>query len=309
MEQQLVIVRIEESKDEDEVTRTRTRQIVPLSQLKPGAEIAVSEHRRIQIIELNDEELRFTLNDTKHYVLNRYWQVLGTVKFDLQSDWFDESERFTFHFETPVEKAEPGVYERISELADAMLEQNGKGNYWKNIPLARETMHLFKDCCPVRDEELNPAVRIAGVEFMASEKMLPKNDVPRLFLSLYEYWEICHDLWEEQDGEIDTSEENTDWLNRNIFKYTWTIDSGMTSDLYERMFGKETFARFDFNQLSLEWEKAVYDIEKETEEEVGEEYLFDGFCFEIWDAKTRIAGRRGISWRSPHVMNPDAMWD
>ena len=142
MEQQLVIVRIEEIVKDDEVSRKRSRQIIPLSKLTPGTEIAISERSRIQVIDMDDEELRFTLNDIKHYVLNRYWQVLGTVKLDLPSDWFDESERFTFHFETPVEKPEPGVYERITELVEAMNKQNGKGKYWKNIPYAREMMHI-----------------------------------------------------------------------------------------------------------------------------------------------------------------------
>lgn len=308
MEQQLVIVRIEEIVKDDEVSRKRSRQIIPLSKLTPGTEIAISERSRIQVIDMDDEELRFTLNDIKHYVLNRYWQVLGTVKLDLPSDWFDESERFTFHFETPVEKPEPGVYERITELVEAMNKQNGKGKYWKNIPYAREMMHIFKDCCPLRDEEINPAVRIMGVEFMASDNMLPANDVPRLFLSFYEYWEICHDLWEEKDGKINTSEKHLGWLDRNIFKYSWIIDSGMTSDLYEKLFGRDNNYRVDFNQFSLEWEKAVYDIEKETEEEVGEEYLYDGFCFEIWSAKTSVAEKRGLYWRSPRIMNPDARW-
>ena len=309
MEQQLVIVRIEETVARDKVSRKRNRQIIPLSQLKPGAEIAVSDHRKIQIVDLNDEELRFTLNDTKSYVLNRYWQVLGTVKFDLQSGWYDENERFTFHFETPVEKAEDGVHKRIEELAEAMKEQREKGKYWKNIPKAREIMHLFKDCCPVRDEEINPAVRIMGVEFMASDRMLPPNDAPRLFLSLYEYWEICHDLWEEKDGKVDTSEDNTDWLNRKIFKFTWTVDPCMTSDLYNKMFGDDIITHFDFVQLSPEWEKNVYDIEKEAEEVVGEDYLFDGFCFDIWSAIRNSAAKRGITWRSPNIMNPGVIWD
>ncbi|MBO6026836.1 MAG: hypothetical protein J6P73_06270 [Bacteroidales bacterium] len=308
MEQQLVVVRIDEAKDDERIARNRERLVIPLSQLKPGTEIEISERRKLKVVKLNSEELVFMV-DARTYVLNRYWQVLGTVKMDVPCDWHDETERFTFHFETPVEKAEKGVYEHMVELMDAMNKNSDKGKLWKNIPLAREMMHLFKDWTPLRDEEISPVVRMQGVNAIAHDRMLPVNDTPRLFLSFLEYWEICNDLVEGEDGQVNDAESFAKSLDDQLFKYTWIVDPSMTSDLYDKMFGKDNMLRIDFVQFTPAWEKAVYDIELETEQEVGEEYQGMGFCFEIWSAKTAKAAKHGIRWRDPHIMNPRVMFD
>ena len=308
MEQKLVIVRIEETKDDDRFVRNRKRIEVSMSQLQPGAEIAISDHHKMQVKELNAEELVFNI-DKRAYVLNRYWQVLGTVKMDVPSDCCNENERFTFHFETPVDKAEKGLYEKMVDMMETMRKNSSKGKLWKNIPLAREMMHLFKDCTPLRDDEINPIVRMSGVKAIANTNILSVNDTPRLYLSFLEYWEICNDLKQEGDGEVANPEFFIEELDKQIYKYTWVVDSSMTSDLYDTMFGNDHMLRFDFVQLTPRWEKDIYDIELETEQEVGPEYLGMGFCFQIWDAKTAKAAKHGIHWRSPQIMNPGVRFD
>ena len=308
MEQQLIIVRTEETKGDGRQYRNRERMVIPLSQLKPGAEIAISEHRKMRVKELNAEELVFNV-ETRPYVLNRYWQVLGTVKMDCPSNWDDESERFTFHFETPVDHAEEGLYEHMAEMMGTMNKNSDEGKVWKNIPLAREMMHLFKDCCPLRDDEINPIVRMQGVNAIGYDRILPVNDTPRLYLSYLEYWEICNDLKEENDGEVTNSKYFVEELDKHLYKYTWIVDASMTSELYDKMFGDDQTLRFDFVQLTPAWEKAIYDIELETEQQVGSEYKGMGFCFDIWSAKTGKAAKHGLRWRSPHIMNPDVMFD
>lgn len=304
----MVVVRIDEAKEDERFARNRERQVIPLSQLKPGAEIEISEWRKLKVVKLNAEELVFVV-DGRTYVLNRYWQVLGTVKMDVPCTWDDENERFTFHFETPVEKAEKGVYEHMVQLMEAMNKNSDDGKLWKNIPLAREMMHLFKDWTPLRDEEINPVVRMQGVNAIAYDRMLPVNDTPRLFLSFLEYWEICNDLVDAEDGQVNDADSFTKSLDDKLFKYTWIVDPSMTSELYDKMFGKDNMLRFDFVQLTPAWESAVYDIELETEQEVGTEYQGMGFCFEIWSAKASKAAKHGIHWRDPHIMNPRVMFD
>lgn len=308
MEQQLVIIRIEESKDGKRLARNRSRMEIPLSQLKSGAEIPISDQRKMKVVNINNDEMRFTV-DQKSYVLNRYWQVLGTVKMDLPSNWADQSERFTFHFETVVDHAEEGIYEYMAEMMETMRTNSEDCKMWKNIPLAREMMHLLKDCCPLRDDEVNPIVRMSGVNAIANSNILPVYDAPRLYLSYLEYWEINNDLKVPDDGEVNNAKYFLEELDKNIDKYTWIVDPAMTSDLYDKMFGEDTSLRFDFIQLSPEWENAIYDIESETEQQVGSEYKGMGFCFEIWAAKTSKAAKHGLRWRSPHVMNPDVMFD
>lgn len=310
MEQELVIVRINEVAHHNEIHRSFETQRIPLSKLRLGAEISISEQRKMNVISLNDEELKFMIDDVRCYTLNRYWQVLGTVKMGCYPTYLEEDrERFAFYFATPVEKPVEGTYERLVELITQMRENAEELSDWKNIPLAREIMHLFKDCCPLRDDEVNPEVRMQAMGTMAEDRLLSEKDLPRLFLSFYQYWELCNEMLIEADGKPQQYEDMLESLYDKLFKLSWSVDPGMTEDLYDKLFGKDSTLRFDFVQLSPEWEKAIYDIEKETVEEVGSEYQGMGFCFEIWAAKTSKAANHGIHWRSPHVMNPEVMFD
>ncbi len=312
MEQQLVIVRTDEFQYGDSCQRQRQREVVPLSRLTLGAEISLSPHRTMKVTALTDEELSFSI-DLRNYTLNRYWQVLGTVKMDSPTDGYSvENERYTFLFETPVQHVGKGLYEQMAEMMDKMREHTQPGDFyasWKNIPLAREMMHLFKDATPLRDEEINPLVRMMGVSAIADEKMLPVKDVPRLFLSYCEYWNVCRDLLEEGDGEQKKLEEDAQWYDDQVFKYSWSVDPTMTSELYDKLFGKDQFLRFDPLQLSPEWEKAIYDIELQVEKMVEGESRGMGFCFSYWSAKTAAARQHGLHWRAPDVMNPGVMFD
>lgn len=313
MEQQLVIVRTEEYQLGRSCEKHQQREVIPLSRLTPGAEIPLSSQRTMKVIALTDEELTFSIDPLRHYTLNRYWQVLGTVKLDnLTDDYVMVQERFTFLFETPVQHVGNGLYEQMAEMMDKMRENTQPGDYcepWRNIPLAREMMHLFKDATPLRDEEINPLIRMMGVSSIADEKILPIKDVPRLFLSYCEYWNLCKDLLEESDGEWENLESDAKWYDDQVFKYSWCIDPAMTLELYDKLFGKDQFLRYDPLQLSPEWEKAIYDIELEVAERVKDESRGMGFCFSYWSEKTAVANKHGLPWRSPHVMNPDVMFD
>jgi hypothetical protein len=86
-------------------------------------------------------------------------------------------------------------------------------------------------------------------------------------------------------------------------------DANMTSELYEKLFGNETTLRFDIIQLSPEWEKEIYDIEKESDEEVKGISRGMGFCHALWTAKTEVAAKHGFQWRSPRIMNPGTRFD
>ena len=307
MEQHLVICKVLEVTRRRETRRKYGFKRIPLAKLKVGAELKISDERKLRVIDLNDEELTFQVG-FRQYTLNRFWQVLSTVKLDLPSGLDDMGERFVLYFETPVEQAEEGVYDRLMELIKVMRE-NKHGDWWKNIPLAREMMHLFKDCAPLRDKEINPVVRMQAMAALADEDLLSKHDVPRLFLSFYAYWEICNELKKSADGETTHTEEFEESWENNLFKYTWTLDPGMTNELYQRLFGKDVSLRFDFLQLTPEWEKAIYDIEKETDKELEGESRGMGFCFHYWSVKAEKAEQHGFQWRSPHLMNPRVMFD
>ena len=309
MEQQLVIFHVIEDKHRDKYIRNYEVLTFPLSDLRPEVELKLWGTRKMQVLGMTDEELAFKIGDLRRYTLNRYWQVLSTVKMDLEDPFDDRSERFILYFSTPVEKAADGVYNRMTELIGTMRENGKTGDFWKNIPLGREMMHLFKDCVPLRDEEINPVVGMKAMSALAGEWLLSKQDVPRLFLSFYAYWEVCDQLKEKEDGSPNGTESFAEAWNDNLFKFTWMVDPCMTAELFDKLFGNDTTLRFDFLQLSPEWEKEVYDIELETDEAVKGESRGMGFCFSYWMSKAATAKRHGLLWRSPHVMNPGVMFD
>ena len=309
MEQLLVIVFVHENKFGTSVKRKYEFQRIPLSQLTSGAEIQLSETKSMTVIALTDEELSFEMDAWHHYLLNRQWQVLSTVKMDDPDDIGDWSERFIFYFETPVEKAEKGVYKRMLELINVMRENAEDNAPWKNIPLAHEMMHLFKDCTPLRDKEINPVVRMQAMMALEGENLLSKQDLPRLFLSFYAYWEINNELKEKQDGKVNDGDDFAKAIDDNLFKYTWIIEPFMTAELFDKLFGQDQMLRFDLIQYTPEWEKAIYDIEKETDKELKGESRGMGFCFLYWSVKTEKAAQHGLQWRSPHLMNPRVMFD
>ena len=309
MKQNLVIVRINETLSRLGEKRCFEEKRVPLSKLIPGAAIKISDYRKMNVVEMTEDELTFKV-DQRCYTLNRYWQVLGTVKMScLPTIFVEDFERFAFYFETPVKKATPGAYDRLSELIGTMRENADDNANWKNIPLAREILHLLKDGTPLRDEEIDPTVRMLALSTLAEQELLSPRNTPRLFLSFYQYWEICNELKGEQDSVKRGFKQFYNKLYKNLFELSWTVDPCMTEDLYQRMFAKKKSLRFDFMQLRPEWEKEVYDIEKETAEELADAHRSRGFCHSYWSTKTEMAEKHGISWRSPRVMNPKVRFD
>ena len=70
------------------------------------------------------------------------------------------------------------------------------------------------------------------------------------------------------------------------------------------------YLRFDPIERTPLWEEIYYEVEKETDEAIGRNVPRGmGFCFMYWSSKAEVLARRGISWRSPHEMNPRVMFD
>ena len=82
MEQNLVIACIKESTYRKNQHRNVEVQRIPLSKLQMGAELKLSEQHKMSVVKLTEEELTFVIDDLRCYTLNRYWQVLGTVKLN-----------------------------------------------------------------------------------------------------------------------------------------------------------------------------------------------------------------------------------
>ena len=169
----------------------------------------------------------------------------------------------------------------------------------------------------MHDEEVDPQVRMKAMDAMTHGYLLSENDLPRLFLTFYQYWELCKVMASKEETGEETYSEKIDLKDENnedshydkVFDFSWMVDPFMTGDLYDKLLYNGRSLRFDIIQLSPQWEKQLYDIEKETYEGLKDQSRGMGFCFMYWSDKTKIAARHGIHWRSPQVMNPGVRFD
>jgi hypothetical protein len=98
-------------------------------------------------------------------------------------------------------------------------------------------------------------------------------------------------------------------VDRWIYKFAWIEDDPagkIALDCWNNLGG---MLKVDPVQATPEWEKVIYEVEKEVDEELKDEPRGMGFCFSYWSAKRAALARRGIEWRSPSAMNPRVMFD
>ncbi len=163
MEQVLGIINIFESIDMGIRNYGVDGSYIPLADLKRGSEWVAAQcdgqvnpndpndtvhlELLLKVENLTEERLEFTLNG-RHRILNRQWQVLGTGSYGIPNPYISESVRNIFFFST--NDGNKDDYDRLWELGGQMSENADQGEIWKNIPLAREAMHILKDkrrCC------------------------------------------------------------------------------------------------------------------------------------------------------------------
>lgn len=303
--QNLVINAINSTNDMGIRNSCRHRIEVPVDELEEGKTIRLSEYRNLKVISLTDEELTFVINNSKPYILNRYWQVLGTVSMGIPNEYVSESERFVFLFETPVEEADEGAEERVKTLLGSLTETDS----WKNIPVVRELLHLFKDYIPLRDDSVDLAYRMEMCSVIADSDTLAASETPRLCQTLFEYVAYCDTLLDKDDPvpELDQSFKRI-WDNR-IYNLAWTTDPDMTDEQWESVVGYGGHLRYDLVQRTPEWEKCIYEVEKECAERLKDQPRGMGFCHAYWPVKREVLAEHGITWRTPAQMNPKVRFD
>lgn len=308
MKQNLVINAINSTNDMGIRNSCRHRIEVPVDELEVGKTIRLSEYRNLKVISLTDEELIFVINNSKPYILNRYWQVLGTVSMGIPNEYVSESERFVFLFETPMteDEEEEGMGDRIDELLDQLTES---ADYWKNIPIVRELLHLFKDCIALRSIECDLISRVDYCSVIADSEVLSQQETPRLCQSLFEYAKICYEQITPDDGEIELEQHFLNIWDDSIYNLAWTVNPDLTDEQWESVVGYKGKLRYDLVQRTPEWEKCIYEVEKECDERLKHQPRAMGFCHAYWPVKRELLAKRGITWRTPAQMNPKVRFD
>lgn len=304
MEQTLGIVIIYESIDMGVRDYSVGGAYIPLADLVPGTNWVAAQcdgqvnlndpddtvHLEwiLTVEKLTDEALDFSLNG-KHYTLNRQWQVLGTGSYGIPNPYISESMRMIFFFSNNEGKASD--YARLMELGLQMGKNADQGDIWKNIPLAREAMHILKDkhlCCTT--EQAKDFCKTALKKHWIDDK-----DTPRLYLS---YLDFYHWLWEST------------YYDENL---TYHLVNALDPDLSDEEFLKAEkgyrHLLFDPIQRTPQWEEIIYDVEKECDELLKNEPRHMGFCHHYWSTKRAVLAKHGIQWRSPSAMNPKVRFD
>ena len=177
----------------------------------------------------------------------------------------------------------PSQIRRSVRLLKRMRGNSRKMMMWKNYPLAKEVVAML-DALQERSGRHSP---ISVLERQAA-----------LFKSVTE-----EDL-KEYDDPLTVGE-----VEAELGKWREYIDfDGVTEEEWCSKYHR--YLRFDPIERTLLWEEIYYEVEKETDEAIGRNVPRGmGFCFMYWSSKAAVLARRGISWRSPHEMNPRVMFD
>lgn len=307
MNHRFVISYIHEYNDRGAATRNVKECIIPIEQLLPDKIFNDVFGHELRVISIDDEEMMFKYRG-KEFSLDTKWQVLGTVSFSLPNEYVQETYRMTFHFENDYQDA-AWDSERMEKLIDEMRANEAEGSLWKNIPLGRELMNIMKDVSPLRDEKINPTIRKRICECVIREKLLDMHDVPRLYMSFNEYWRLNARMETEDDKKsIEHDAQFFKVVDDNIYRYSWLLFS--PGDKYSKeVWDGMGMLKCDPVQLTPEWEKCIYQVERECERQLEGHPRFMGFCHEYWSTKRAVLAKYGIEWKSPSSMNPRVLFD
>lgn len=304
MEQKLMIASISESCDMGCRNYSCHTTYIPLSELVEGSswiayecdgQVNMDDPNETVHLEwpftvnkLTDDVLEFTLRDKK-YTLNRHWQVVGTGSFGIPNPMISVSFRLLFFFAT--DEGDASDRSRLKKIQKEMLRNADEGDLWKNIPLAKEAMHLLKDRRLGFDDETAKAFLKAMFDAHAIDDL----NTPRLYLSFLDYY---HWLW------------NSTYYDDNLtYHLLLAVDPDLSEEEFLKRTGSYRSLKYDPIQNSPEWEEIIYEVEKELDEKFRGVDRYMGFCHEYWSAKRAALAKRGIEWRSPQQMNPKVRFD
>ena len=192
---------------------------------------------------------------------------------------------------------------------------------WKNYPLANEVVSML-DALPERSVRHSPYDKIFLMKILLDNisksdtprfaillDNISKSDTPRFAISVLErqaalFKSVTEEDLKEYDDPMTVGE-----VEAELRKWREYIDmDGVTEEEWCRKYHR--YLRFDPIERTPLWEEIYYEVEKETDEAIGRNVPRGmGFCFMYWRSKADVLARRGISWRSPHEMNPRVMFD
>ena len=183
------------------------------------------------------------------------------------------------------------LFPKLKESFDKMIENNQSGDYWKNIQIARDALHLMKE----NGTDYERKIYMDFCKAMIDNDILQESETPRLLLEYINYHNsltTTKQLWKRQAA--------------RLIKMT---DPNTSEQEIKKLIKAKRFLLFDPVQLSEKYEEVIYDVEKECDEILKDEPRCMGFCYMYWSTKHSVLQKHGIEWRSPSRMNPRVMFD
>lgn len=309
MEQCFNIIMIETSMDMGIGNRRKSWIKIPCDDLLAGDVYEIYGYD-LSVVSLNENEITFEYRG-KSYVLNRYWQVLGTPEFGIPNERISIQGRYVFFFSKDPDIECDWTEDYSGELIDRINKNDGV--LWKNIPHLQEIIHEFKDVAPFRSENINPVYKAHYISGLIENNYIEKKETPRLFQSFCELYRLYRDFEYMSDYDKYLNENFDKYYFRKvdnwIYKFGWIMDNPKSNIALDCWNGLGGTLKVDPVQATKEWEDNIYEVEKEVDEQLKDEPRGMGFCFSYWSAKKAALARRGIEWRSPSAMNPKVKFD
>ena len=189
---------------------------------------------------------------------------------------------------------------RIVTLVDEMRENSYEMRMWRNIPLAKECIQLMQE---IDDRDEPPSGKALACEAVIEQ--LPEYCVPRFVLGILSYqWDLVR-RYETDDLENYPTEKEVEDEIQRLKDY---IDTEHVSDeAFNKKYGRHLKA--SHVERTPQWEELYFEVEKECDRRLGDIPRGMGFCFAYWSTLRQVLAERGISWQSPHELNPRVMFD
>jgi hypothetical protein len=312
MKQDFNIIRIETSMDMGIGNRSKRWTRIITEDLEAGNVFDIDDHE-LTIMAIDENEMKFEYRG-KTFSVNRHWQVLGTPEFGIPNERISVQGRYIFFFSNDSNLEFDWQEGYAADLVSQMNCNLEKGLLWKNIPLVQEWIHEMKDIAPYKSANINPTYKAHYISQILENDFIDKRETPRLFHSLCELYRVYVDFSYIEDRDDEYIKKNFDKyyfreVDRWIYKFAWIADDPAGKIALDCWNNLGCMLKVDPVQATPEWEKVIYEVEKEVDEELKDEPRGMGFCFSYWSAKRAALARRGIEWRSPSAMNPRVMFD
>ena len=190
----------------------------------------------------------------------------------------------------------------LAELCQAINDnwhnhENRDG--WKNLRLVPEAAERLRAMPMEGDTSANNQIEVISLMLECVDEL----SIPRQVLDIRRYQLSLYGLLPEGEEPLVPRAE----VEQDIQRLEDYIDLSLPTTIWRERYHRHL--NFDTVERTEEWEKVIYEAEKETAKRLGDTPRGMGFCFGYWSTLGAVMAEYGIEWCPPSVMNPGVMFD